>query len=152
MVINWLFSKEFLYNFELQFCMMIWSCGVIIKRKENRICRFDKLCDVIHHALVTIKPNQQRPMTRSFDVFFDLRPNKRVSKQWWGWWFETPSSPLWRNCIEHKLRYSSAVMDTIAHRAPLSFQAAIEHKPRQVRWRELHVSVVTEWSPARLHK
>ena len=31
----------------------------------------------------------QRPMTRSFDVFFDLRLNKRVSKQSWGWWFET---------------------------------------------------------------
>ena len=26
----------------------------------------------------------QRPVTRSFDVFFDLRPNKRLSKQPWG--------------------------------------------------------------------
>ena len=33
----------------------------------------------------------QRPVTRSFDVYFDLRPNKRLSKQSWGWWFETPS-------------------------------------------------------------
>ena len=40
----------------------------------------------------------QRPVTRSFDVFFDLHPNKRLSKQWWGWWFETPSCPLWRHC------------------------------------------------------
>ena len=40
----------------------------------------------------------QRPVTRSFDVFFDLHPNKRSSKQWWGLWFETPSSPLWRHC------------------------------------------------------
>ena len=39
----------------------------------------------------------QRPVARSFDLFFDLRPNKRLSKQWWGWWFETPSSPLWRH-------------------------------------------------------
>ena len=39
----------------------------------------------------------QRPVTRSFDVFFDLRPNKRLSKQWWGWWFETQSCPLWRH-------------------------------------------------------
>ena len=39
----------------------------------------------------------QRPMTRSFDVYFDLRPNKRLSKQSWGWWFETPSRPLWRH-------------------------------------------------------
>ena len=39
----------------------------------------------------------QRPVTRSFDVFFDQRPNKRLSKQSWGWWFETLSRPLWRH-------------------------------------------------------
>ena len=39
----------------------------------------------------------QRQVTRSFNVFFDQRPNKQLSKQWWGWWFETPSSPLWRH-------------------------------------------------------
>ena len=40
----------------------------------------------------------QRPVTRSLDVFFDLRPNKRLSKQPWGWWFDTPSRSLWRQC------------------------------------------------------
>ena len=39
----------------------------------------------------------ERPVTRSFDVFFDLRLNKRLSKQPWGWWFETLSRPLWRH-------------------------------------------------------
>ena len=39
----------------------------------------------------------QRPATRSFDVFFDLRLNKRLSKQSWGWRFETLSRPLWRH-------------------------------------------------------
>ena len=39
----------------------------------------------------------QRPVTRSFDVFFDLRLNKRLSKQPWGWWFETQSWSLWRH-------------------------------------------------------
>ena len=29
----------------------------------------------------------QRPVTRSFDVFFDMRLNKQLSKQSWGWWF-----------------------------------------------------------------
>ena len=33
----------------------------------------------------------QRPVTRSFDVFFHLRLNKRLSKHSWGWWFETLS-------------------------------------------------------------
>ena len=40
----------------------------------------------------------QKPVTRSFYVFFDLRLNKRLSKQSWGWWFETPSRPSWRHC------------------------------------------------------
>ena len=40
----------------------------------------------------------QRPVTRSFDVVFYLRLNKRLSKQSWGWWFETPSHPLWGQC------------------------------------------------------
>ena len=34
---------------------------------------------------------------RSFDVFFDLRLNKRLRKQPWGWWFETLSWSLWRH-------------------------------------------------------
>ena len=40
----------------------------------------------------------QRSMTRIFYILFDLRLNKRLRKQWWGWWFETPSRPLWRHC------------------------------------------------------
>ena len=40
----------------------------------------------------------QRPVTESFVFFFDLCLNKRLSKQWRGWWFETPLRPLWRHC------------------------------------------------------
>ena len=32
-----------------------------------------------------------KPVTRRFDIFFDLRLNKRLSEQTWGWRFETPS-------------------------------------------------------------
>ena len=41
----------------------------------------------------------QRPVMRGFDVFFDLRLNKRLSKQSWSWCFETPSRSLWRHCM-----------------------------------------------------
>ena len=34
---------------------------------------------------------------QSFNVFFDLHLNKWLSKQSWGWWFETLSCPLWRH-------------------------------------------------------
>ena len=40
----------------------------------------------------------QRPVTRSFDVFFDPDLNKRLSKQSWVWWSETQSCSLWRHC------------------------------------------------------
>ena len=39
----------------------------------------------------------QRPVTRSFGIFFYLHPNKRLSKQSLGWWFGTPQRPLWRH-------------------------------------------------------
>ena len=39
----------------------------------------------------------QRQVTQSFDVFFDLRLNKRLGKQSWGWWFEMPPRPLRRH-------------------------------------------------------
>ena len=46
----------------------------------------------------------------SFDVLFDLRLNQLLSKQWRRWWFETPSSPLWRhsNVIAGLWQHSTA--------------------------------------------
>ena len=41
----------------------------------------------------------QRPVTRSFDVFFDLHPNKRLSKQWRGWYLR-----------RHRVHYDVIVM------------------------------------------
>ena len=45
----------------------------------------------------------QRPVTRSFEVSFDLHLNERLSKQSWGWWFETLSRPLWHHCNDSKI-------------------------------------------------
>ena len=50
------------------------------------------------NTAVTSEFPSQRPVTRSFDVFFDLCLNKRLSKQSSGWWFETPSCSFWRQC------------------------------------------------------
>ena len=46
---------------------------------------------------VTSEFPTQRPVTQSFDVFFDLSLNERLSKQSWGWWFQMPSCPLWHH-------------------------------------------------------
>ena len=60
----------------------------------------------------------QRPVTRSFDGFFDLRLNKRLRKQSWGWWFEKPSRSLWRHHNEnlfwwtrHRIHYLMIAVD-----------------------------------------
>ena len=50
------------------------------------------------NSSVTVEFPAQRPVTRTFDVFFDLRLNKRLCKQSWGWWFETPLHLLWFHC------------------------------------------------------
>ena len=47
--------------------------------------------------LVTGGFPSQRPVNRNFDAFFDLRLNKRLSKQSRCQWFETPSHSLWRH-------------------------------------------------------
>ena len=39
----------------------------------------------------------QRPVTRTFDVLFDLCLNQQLSKQWRRRWFGTPSRSLWRH-------------------------------------------------------
>ena len=39
------------------------------------------------NSLVSGEFPTQRPVTQSFDVVFDLRLNKRLSKHWQGWWY-----------------------------------------------------------------
>ena len=50
------------------------------------------------NSSVTDEFPSQRPVTWSFYIFFYLRLNKWLNKQSWGWWFETPSRPLWCHC------------------------------------------------------
>ena len=47
---------------------------------------------------VTGEYPSQRPVMRSFDIFFDLCLNKLLGKQLWDWWFETPPYSLGRHC------------------------------------------------------
>ena len=67
------------------------------------------LAHCARNSLVTGEFYAHRPVTRSFDVFFDLRLNKWSSKQSWGWWFETPSRSLWRHCNVVTIKWPSSV-------------------------------------------
>ena len=62
----------------------------------------------------------QRPVTRSFDVFFDLRLNKRLSKPSRHQWFETPLHPLWRHCNDRPMYEESHVKDKHGRETVLS--------------------------------
>ena len=64
--------------------------------KMETFCSLLALCE--GNPLVTGGFPSHKPVTHSFDVFFDLRLNKRLSKQWRRLWFETPSRSLWRHC------------------------------------------------------
>ena len=79
----------------------------------------------------------QRPVTQSFDVFFDLRLNKRLSKQSWGWWFETPSRPLWRH--RNDLWGPMSCTSGQFHRGPVN-------SPHKDQWRRaLMFSLICVW-------
>ena len=62
----------------------------------------------------------QRPVTQSFDIYFDLRLNKRLSEQSWGWWFETLLRPLWRHSNVN-LWSMCSVLFSVPHNVNLTY-------------------------------
>ena len=72
---------------------------ISIPRWRHQLETFSALLAICAgNSPVTGEFHAQRPVTRSFDVFFDLSLNARMSKQSRGWWYGTPSRPLWRHC------------------------------------------------------
>ena len=53
------------------------------------------------------------PLTKASNAelwcFFYLCLNKRLNKQSWGWWFETPCCSLWRHCNAYWWYYNLVV-------------------------------------------
>ena len=94
----------------------IWLKSFIIPHGHKRHCRIH---DGVRDDVIKWKHFPRywpfvrgihRPVTRSFGVFFDLRLNKRLSKQPWGRWFGTASCSLWRHCnVNEATSYSKNV-------------------------------------------
>ena len=78
----------------------LWRCrDTIISWWRHQMETFSALLALCAgNSPVTGEFPSQRSVTWSFDIFFDLHLNKRLSKQLWGWWFEMTSCPLWRHC------------------------------------------------------
>ena len=98
-----IFSHKSRWRGALVFSLICaWTSGDIfhgdaIKRKH--FPRYWHFVWGIRLSLVNSLPTQ-RPATQNFDVFFDLRLNKRLSKQSTRRWFETPWRSLWRHSNE----------------------------------------------------
>ena len=56
----------------------------------------------------------ERPVTQSFDLFFDVSPNERLRKQRC-WWFETQSHSLWRHCNALTLWNSARILTALKY-------------------------------------
>ena len=68
----------------------VWPHDDVIQWKKI----FHILAHCVGNSPVTGEFTSQRPVTWSFDVFFDLCLNKLLSKQSRCWWFETPPHSL----------------------------------------------------------
>ena len=84
----------------------------------------------------------QRQVTRNFAVFFDLRLNKRLSEQPWGWWFETLVCDISSN-MNHDLSTDPNLNYNILHdhitkmkekHLPFKFEKFNKHKHKNNKW------------------
>ena len=87
------------YGFNL-ISRILWLCGTLHDdvTKWKHFPRYWPFVRGIHRSPVYSTHKGQWRGALMF--FFNLRSNtnKRLSKHSWGWWFETPSRSLWRNC------------------------------------------------------
>ena len=93
------------------FCIVSTCIGSLTQRPMDEYSKPWELCTpcaLYHYHDGVIKwkhfprcwpfVQHTKPVTRSFDDIFELRLIKSLSKQSWGWWFETQSRSLWRHC------------------------------------------------------
>ena len=104
-------------QYNVRCCIPCCSHSIWWRHKmETFVCVTGPLCGKFTghrwNSPVTGEFPAQRPVTRSFDVFIDLRLNKRLSKRSWGLWSETPSHSLWRHCNETITKSKFAVTKT----------------------------------------
>ena len=92
-------------------CCRLWGSGGYSWWRHQMETFSALLALRVGNSPVTGEFPSRRPVTRRFDVFLDLRLNKRLSKQSTYRWFETPSRSLWRHSnVTALLRYRTALI------------------------------------------
>ena len=100
---TWLLMRQLLTWSGHHRLQWYWLCrikGFLFFTKRFQPPVPSQCCEIIYNILYSMSPVIYSTAYRlriGIDVYFDLRPNKRLSKQSWGWWFEMPSRPLWRH-------------------------------------------------------
>ena len=85
----------FLMQWMSTVCVASWHEDALWRHQMETLSALLAIC--AENSPVPGEFPAQRPVKRRFDVFFDLRLNKGLSKQSRGWWFETLSRPVWRH-------------------------------------------------------
>ena len=113
----WILKTQPIHSFSVtSVCFIMYSSRIIIPcllwfifsaaswcHQMETFSTWWVLCAV--NSPVTGEFPSQRPVTWSFDVFFDLLLNKHLSEQLWGWWFEMQWPSLWRHWNDIVLDY-----------------------------------------------
>ena len=97
--LNWLTYFVLLFPIDAILTLSNHTCYHLSSWWRHQMETFSALLAIYAgNSPVTGEFPAQKTVARNFDVFFDVCLNKRLSKQWCGWWFETPWRPLWRHC------------------------------------------------------
>ena len=116
----------------------IWHAPIYVNHddviKWKHFCVTYPLCE---ESTVTCGFPSQRPVTRSFDVFFNLRLNKQLSKHSRRRWFKRPSRSLWRHCNGIGTRNPYHSLHGCIHRILFS------HDARDIIW-SLHMALKSD--------
>ena len=103
--------KATLWKFTPHILSIYWKMYTLFTWWRHRMETFSALLALCEgNPPVTGGFPSQRPVTRNFDVFVDLRLNKRLSKQSRRLWFEKPLHSLWRHCNADVKSKSSSIL------------------------------------------
>ena len=117
----WLSDKWFYKQAFLQtsvFCILFTSKRYISTDRRYLLSFYDDVIKWKHfprnwpfvRGIHRSPVDSQKSVTRSFDIFFDLRLNKRLSKQSRRRSFEPQSRSLWRHCNAAAHKHNEARM------------------------------------------
>ena len=74
------------------------NANVLLSWWRHEMGTFSALLAIVHGIHRSPVNSPHKGQWHGALMCFDLRLNKQLSKQSWGWWFETPSHPLWCHC------------------------------------------------------